>query len=119
MAFKIGVLESDQRETDRPARKVTRTVAAYLVRKKLARRISKFLIQMVKQLAVRTHEIISCFIDGPLGVGNVLPFAKPQNYGDRLHYEIPMAGDRGAFARHRPRNIQVSSRNLFARQHFA
>lgn len=35
------------------------------------------------------------FWDGPLGVGNVLPFAKAHNYGDKLHYEIPMAGDVG------------------------
>src|SRR5580692_7427138 len=35
--------------------------------------------------------------DGPLGVGNLLPFARPHNYGEKLHYEIPMAGDRGVF----------------------
>jgi hypothetical protein len=54
------------------------------------------------------------FFDGPLGTGNVLPFAKVHNYGDKLHYQIPMAGDKTAFARSRSRNIQVSSRVLFS-----
>lgn len=35
------------------------------------------------------------FWDGPLGVGNLLPFAKAHNYGDKLHYEMPMANDIG------------------------
>lgn len=35
------------------------------------------------------------FWDGPIGVGNALPFAKAHNYGDRLHYEIPRANDIG------------------------
>jgi hypothetical protein len=51
--------------------------------------------------------------DGPLGVGNLIPFAKPNSSGDKLHYEIPMAGDRGIFARHHRRFIRVSSRSLF------
>ena len=42
----------------------------------------------------RAKRVVAVF-DGPLGVGNALPFAKPNNLGDRLHYEIPMAGDRG------------------------
>jgi|SRR5579872_2442503 len=29
---------------------------------------------------------------------------KTHNQGDKLHYEIPMAGDGTAFARHRPNN---------------
>jgi hypothetical protein len=29
---------------------------------------------------------------------------KTRSEGDKLHYEIPMAGDRGSFARHRPSN---------------
>jgi len=54
--------------------------------------------------------------DGPLGIGNLLPFARLHNYGDKLHYEMPHAGDRSCFARHRERNIHVSGRNLFSRQ---
>lgn len=53
--------------------------------------------------------------DGPLGIGNVLPFAKAHNYGDKLHYEMPMAGDRSPFARHRRTRIEVSSRALFSK----
>jgi hypothetical protein len=52
--------------------------------------------------------------DGPLGIGNVLPFAKAHNYGDKLHYEMPMAGDKTAFARSRRREISVSSRSAFS-----
>jgi hypothetical protein len=33
--------------------------------------------------------------DGPIGVGNALPFARLHNYGDKLHYEMPMANDIG------------------------
>lgn len=33
-----------------------------------------------------------------------LKVIKTRSEGDKLHYEIPMAGDRGAFARHRPNN---------------
>ncbi len=54
------------------------------------------------------------FLDGPLGVGNLLPFAKAHNYGDKLHYEMPMAGDKTAFARSRRKSISVSSRVLFS-----
>jgi hypothetical protein len=51
--------------------------------------------------------------DGPLGVGNLIPFVKPHTSGDKLHYETPMAGDRGIFARHHRRLIRVSSRSRF------
>jgi hypothetical protein len=54
---------------------------------------------------------IASACDGPLGVGNAIPFARLHNYGDKLHYEIPMAGDRGAFARHRRKLIRVSARS--------
>jgi hypothetical protein len=51
--------------------------------------------------------------DGPLGVGNLLPFAKAHNYGDKLHYEMPMAGDRTAYARSFRKELHPSSRALF------
>ena len=54
--------------------------------------------------------------DGPVGIGNLLPFAKPHNYGDKLHYSTPMAGDRTTFARHRRNLIRVSSRSLWSKQ---
>jgi hypothetical protein len=62
------------------------------------------------------QQLAILFWDGLLGTGNVLPFAKPNNYGDKLHYEVPMAGDRTTFARHRRHLLHPSSRNLFARQ---
>jgi hypothetical protein len=40
--------------------------------------------------------------------GAVLKFIKTHNQGDKLHYEIPMAGDRSVLARHRPRNYFAS-----------
>lgn len=52
--------------------------------------------------------------DGPLGVGNLLPFAKAHNYGDKLHYQMPMAGDRTAYARSSRKEISVSSRHAFS-----
>lgn len=48
--------------------------------------------------------------DGAIGIGNLLPFARLHNYGDRLHYQTPMAGDRTTFARHRRHLIYVSGR---------
>jgi len=50
----------------------------------------------------------------PLQFGALLPFSKPHCYGDKLHYQIPLAGDRSAFARSRRRAINVSSRFLFS-----
>jgi hypothetical protein len=62
------------------------------------------------------EQAVKLLWDGPLGIGNLLPFARPHNYGEKLHYEIPHAGDRSCFARHRPRHVRVSSRNLFSKQ---
>lgn len=41
------------------------------------------------------QEAVQGFWDGPTGVGNLLPFAKPNNLGDKLHYAVPMANDCG------------------------
>ncbi len=54
--------------------------------------------------------------DGPVGVGNLLPFSKLRSSGDKLHYEMPMAGDRSVFARHRRKLLHPSSRSYFSRQ---
>jgi hypothetical protein len=57
------------------------------------------------------------FWDGPLGTGNLLPFgdrrSNPLIPPSKTHYEVPMAGDRTTFARHRRHLIHVSSRSLF------
>ena len=52
--------------------------------------------------------------NGPLGIGNLLPFSRLKNRGDKLHYETPMAGDKTAFARSRTREIHVSTRAMFS-----
>lgn len=51
--------------------------------------------------------------DGPFGIGNLLPFFKAQNplmAPEKLHYQVPQAGDAGVCARHRRHLIQVSVR---------
>jgi hypothetical protein len=57
-----------------------------------------------------------------IGIGNLVPFGVVHHRmiaPKPLHYEVPMAGDRTVFARHRRRRILVSSRNLFSRQRCA
>jgi hypothetical protein len=131
MSFKVGVLDPDQRVSDLPCRKVKRKLADRLVSKGVARRISKSLIQIIgEQVAI--HQLICAYDDGPLGRGNLIPFSKSQNpylAPQKLHYEIPRAGDlgmrrHGLFARTNDEGkrelhshtIQVSGRNLFSRQ---
>jgi hypothetical protein len=95
MAKRIGVLEADAPLTAEPCDFVSKNVARYLVRHLLARRIGPMVIQMVKVAVAVAKQAISQFWDGPLGIGNLVPFAKPNNYGDKLHYEMPMANDIG------------------------
>lgn len=52
--------------------------------------------------------------NGPLGRGNLLPFAR-RTTGEPLHYSVPMAGDVG-IRLHQRTLIQPSGRNLFARR---
>jgi hypothetical protein len=122
---RVGVLERhDAPGSCVPQHSCGRAIAEYLIDRRDARRIGKRLIQMISGNALdaikrakivrdlaKVKVAISTFYDGPLGVGNVVPFAKAHNYGDKLHYEIPMAGDRGAFARHRRKLIRVSARS--------
>jgi hypothetical protein len=54
-----------------------------------------------------------------VGLSALIPFARvlnPMLAPQKLHYEIPHAGDRGCFARHHRRFIRVSSRSLFRHQ---
>jgi hypothetical protein len=60
-----------------------------------------------------TMEASSTF-DGPLGIGNLLPFARLKNLGEKLHYETPMAGDGNWLTGYTPRSeFRVSSRSRF------
>jgi len=52
-----------------------------------------------------------------IGLSNLIPFGRSQNpmlAPQRLHYEVPMAGDRTCYARHHRRRIRVSTRSLFS-----
>lgn len=135
---RVGVLEAHESPAlAEPQTRCGRAIAEYLVETGEATRIGKRLIQMVK---ARARDAITqakaardavqavidriMFWDGPLGVGNLLPFARLHNYGDKLHYEMPMAGDVG-MRRHglyrrddeiRSHTIPVSSRSLFNHQ---
>jgi len=54
-----------------------------------------------------------------VGMSALIPFARvlnPMIAPAKLHYEIPHAGDRSVFARHRRSQISVSSRSLFNKQ---
>lgn len=53
----------------------------------------------------------------PLAHGNLLPFSRLKNYGDKLHYETAMAGDGNWIDGYTARKeIRVSSRSLFSNQ---
>lgn len=69
------------------------------------------------QFTKKFTEALKPLFDGPLGVGNLLPFSKPRCYGDKLHYETAMAGDGNWIDGYTPRRqIHVSSRSLFSNQ---
>jgi hypothetical protein len=54
-----------------------------------------------------------------VGRSNLIPFGRspsPWCAPKPLHYEIPMAGDRTCFARHRRKLISVSCRSFFRHQ---
>ena len=139
---RVGVLEAHEPlDSAVPQTFCGRAIAERLIENREARRIGKRLIQMVRTKAadaikqakaardamlrtLQRVETMILFWDGPLGRGNVLPFSKLKNYGDLLHYEMPMAGDVG-MRRHglyrredeiRSHTISVSSRSLFNRQ---
>lgn len=84
MAAKIAVLEAQQELSDAPVRHVKKCVAAHLVRKALARQVSKRLIQMVAireamQILARSHE--------PIIVPELLPPRGPE--GLLIYYPAP------------------------------
>lgn len=99
MAKRIGVLQSGDCRTMDPANCtefLSKSNARALVRKGLAVKIAPRVIQMRELAGVQiTRPAAHGVWDGVLGVGNLLPFAKSNNRGDRLHYEIPHAGDVG------------------------
>ena len=135
--LRVGVLEYHQKPGSiEPEHHCGRAIADTLVRWHEARWIGKRVIQMVRG---RAHDAImqakaardaaipiirAILTNGPLGIGNVLPFSKPQSSGDKLHYATPMAGDNDLLHRfgmyfnarsntYDTRTISVSSRSRF------
>lgn len=82
------------------------------VRKYKALKLGKFIEsgKVFVFFARLARKVVQTIWDGPAGAKTVLTFLKTNSYGDKLHYEIPRAGDRGAFARHRRKFIHVSGR---------
>jgi hypothetical protein len=104
--------------------KTKRNDAEKKVRRGGFRWVDKFTIEQIPSIVV-SDSIPSVLIDGGLGVGNALPFAR-RTTGASFHYEMPMAGDvglrrHGLFRRTNElgmvqihsRIIRVSRRSLF------
>lgn len=113
MAKRFGVLEADEPLNAEPRKHVAKNVALYLVRKLLAVQVSPRIIKMVtvsQSMTLSEAVKIIGFYDGPMGTGNVLPFSRPTDSQHHSHYEIPMAGDRTCFARHRRKLLRPNAR---------
>lgn len=127
---RVGVLEAHEAPGSiDPQIFCGRAIAERLLAGREARQIGKRLIQMVRgnardaikqakaardamtrRIEAETEKLFF-YYDGPLGRGNVLPFSRATNpmlAPQKLHYEMPMAGDRSIFARHRRSLIKAS-----------
>ncbi|HEX3941602.1 MAG TPA: hypothetical protein VHX11_08990 [Acidobacteriaceae bacterium] len=93
---------------ERPAKVHTRAEVRTFKEKKLGKFIEHGKIFLFFQIVT---SVAKQLWDGVLGVGNLLPFSKEKSTGDRLHYEMPHAGDRTTFARHRRKRLSISPRN--------
>lgn len=112
MAKRIGVLEANQAATESPRLFEKKSkVKAWIRRLEAVWIVEGHLAQKLVIKARKLADQARGFWDGPLGFGNALPFSKPTDPKHHAHYEIPMAGDRGAFARHRRKLIRVSARS--------
>jgi hypothetical protein len=76
------------------------------VRKYKDQRLGKFIAsgRFFLFFARRVVRVLRTVWEGRPSSQSILAFLKTNSYGDKLHYEIPMAGDRGTFARHRRRS---------------
>jgi hypothetical protein len=144
---RVGVLEAHEPpKSVAPQTCCGRAIAERLVNSCEARWIGKRLIQMVRAKAAdaikwakaardaakkMSEEAVTAmsYDGGPLGRGLLIPFSKVRNYGDLLHYAMPLAGDLGmrryglftqkdedGIPQLRSRIIGVSSRSLFSEQ---
>ena len=116
MAKRIGVLEVDEPLSAEPRIFVKKSVAQLMIRRLEARRLfdesGQLITQLIQMVKVKVREAIQeirAYCNGPLGVGNAIPFSAPTDPQKHYHYEIPMAGDIGYWRHHR-RRIWVSAR---------
>lgn len=102
----VGVLGVHQLWSEPPYHHVKREAAETGCRTRKYRRVNNRLVQ----------ELAAPITDGPLGVGNALPFSRVANpllAPNKLHYETPHAGDGTWRDGYRPKPwtpIQVSGR---------
>lgn len=79
-----------------PAQIVTRAEARDLKRLELGKFENHGRTFRLSQVVAET---ICAFVDGPFGIGNLIPFARTQNKlmaPEHLHYSVPACADRGA-----------------------
>lgn len=113
----VGVLGADEPENAVPHVYISKNHANTLLRRLEAVPIRTKLIKLVQVAAHKAMQLARALWDGPLGVGNALPFSR-QSDGSRLHYEMPHAGDIGLWKFYRKR-ISVSARSRFSHQSLA
>jgi hypothetical protein len=123
MAKRIAVLTSEQIAGEMPRFFEKKSIVrAWIRRAEAVWIVPGAMVQLLLHGEKKVRSLFASsrtFIDGPTGVGNVLPFSKPHSYGDKLHYEMPMAGDGTVFARHRPMRIKASARGRAGRDTLA
>lgn len=118
MAKRIAVLEATQHSEEVPRLFIKKSKAQAEVRRLEAVWIVKNV--MIHRLAsgrARVIDVRAYFWDGPIGVGNALPFSRSQNpmmAPAKLHYETPPAGSVG-IRRHDLYRRQVEGRSLLLR----
>lgn len=110
-------------DCDPPARIHTRAEVRQFKEAKLGKFVSSGKFFMFFQMVA---ERLKQIWDGPIGIGNLLPFSKSKSTGDRLHYDMGPKGlarhglyhrrdEDGAIQVH-SHMIRVSSRSRFNRQ---
>lgn len=84
----IGILEAEQPVTSRPRFYLDKPTVKSLIEQKKLKPCGPRLARLIKE----TIAEIRAWIDGPLGIGNLLPFAKRRSDGSKLHYWIGPQG---------------------------
>lgn len=98
MAKRVGVLEPEQAQSDSPRLFIKKAYAERLVRQVEAVWIAKG--RVIQRLVIRARSFAeelqkACYYQGPLGVGNMMPYSARTDPSKHFHYEIPRANDRG------------------------